>query len=237
MSYKLSNSSLSQLAECERCFYFDRRLKIPRPQGIKSSMPTRVDELLKNVLDTYRGQLPPVLQGFKELEGFVLLSDTALLKKIRHWSSNPLKLEDASGNVIHGAFDDMLFNPTTGQYAMLDVKTTGKQPDQSFGERYYQKQVDIYTAMIEAGKLPAADFGALLFFWPVAGEGGMVKFESNTFFLKAKPQAAWDLFVKADQVLSKPEIPAPGEKCEYCQNHAAKQRLLNEQSCLAPKKA
>lgn len=214
MGIQLSYSSLSVKKDCPRCFYADRKLKIPRPQGIKSGMPVAVDNILKDGLEVYRGSLPPALRNIPELYGFQLYAGTDLAK-MRHWKSNPLKMEDTKGNVIVGAFDDLLHNPTTDEYAYLDYKTTGKEPSTEFGEKYYQSQCDIYTRFLELGKRKIAKFGVLLFFWPVSNEHGGVDFKSMVVFLTPNTANAETLFKEAIECLDGP-LPAASATCEYC---------------------
>lgn len=211
----LSYSSLSMMKDCKRCFYLDRRLKMTRPQGIKSGMPTAVDNILKEQLEPYRGALPPVLDGHDRLSGFVLYKDPEMAK-MRHWASNPLNLNLIGGHKVVGAFDDLLYNPTTKEFAYLDYKTTGKEPDQLFGEKYYQSQCDIYTRFLEAGGRKFADFGVLLFFWPVTGKGGFVDFQSKAIFLKPNPAAAVKVFKDALTLLECDDVPPVTVGCEYC---------------------
>lgn len=215
MSYQLSYSSLSIFKECMRCFYQDRKLKLPRPQGIKSGVPVAVDKIIKEQFEPYRGKLPPCLQGDPRLDGFVLY-DGPELKKMRHWKSNPLKMRDSEGNVIVGAFDDLLFNAFKCEFAYLDYKSTGKEPDQEFGEKYYASQCDIYTRfLIEDGRRAAA-FGVLLFFWPCESRDGFVEFKSKSIFLKPDPDSAVELFDRAIKCLTSDITPPAGADCEYC---------------------
>lgn len=227
---QLSYSSLSIFKECLRCFYLDRKLKIPRPQGIKSGVPVAVDNILKQGLEVYRGSLPPVLKNIPELEGFQLY-DGSDLAKMRHWKSNPLKMTDTKGNIIVGAFDDLLFNPNTKEYAYLDYKTTGKEPSVEFGERYYQSQCDIYTRFLEVGKKKVASFGCLLFFWPVKNNDGGVDFKSMPVFLTPNTANAESLFKEAIQCLESDVTPPSGPDCEFCRHFS--NRLANESFAVA----
>ena len=211
----LSYSSLSTMKDCHRCFYLDRKHKLGRPQGIKSGVPTAVDLILKESLEVYRGDLPPVLKAEERLSGFQLYQG-ADLKKMRHWASNPLNIDLGGGNTVIGAFDDLLYNPSTCEYAYLDYKTTGKEPAAEFGEKYYQSQCDIYSDFLTRGGRRVALFGVLLFFWPEKDATGGVIFKSKALFLTPNPWNAEVLFANALQLLSGP-LPPAGPVCEYCQ--------------------
>lgn len=211
---QLSYSSLNIFRDCTRCFYNDRKLKITRPRGIMSSFPNGVDKLLKAKLEVYRGSLPPALQT-PELDGFVLYAGSDLAK-MRNWKSNPLKMTDSKGNVIVGAFDDLLFNPTTQEYAFLDYKTKGSEPDQAYCEKYYQMQLDIYTRFLEVGGRKVAPFGVFLYFWPVESQAGLIDFKSKPFFLTPKTEDAEIIFRQAIFCLESNIAPPSAPGCEYC---------------------
>lgn len=212
---QLSSSALSTLKDCPRCFYLDRNLKICRPRGIYPSLPTGVDSVLKAHLEKFRGTLPPQLMEYEELQGFQLYAG-ADLAKMRNWRSNPLKMTDAKGNVLVGAFDDLLHNPKTGEFAVLDYKTKGTAPDLSYCVQYYQQQVNIYSRFLEIGKKKLAKFAVLLYFWPEPGESSILSFKSHAFFMIPDPAEAEILFAKAIKVLEEKAVPHYGEGCEYC---------------------
>ena len=47
-TFKLSRSKIDLFIQCERCFYYDRKLGIGRPPGFPFSLNSAVDHLLKN---------------------------------------------------------------------------------------------------------------------------------------------------------------------------------------------
>ena len=96
---QLSYSALGIFKDCSRCFWLDRNKKLTRPRGIFSSMPGGVDGIIKEQLEKYRGQLPPYMAGFPQLDGFQLYTG-ADLKFMRNWKTNPLKMTDVKGNII-----------------------------------------------------------------------------------------------------------------------------------------
>ena len=210
---QLSYSALSIFKECPRCFWLDRNRKFTRPRGIFSSFPGGVDKILKEKLEAFRGKLPPSLADCPELKGFELYSGNDL-KIMRDWKTNPMKMKDNKGNILVGAFDDLLYNPTTQEYAMLDYKTKGSAPDQAYCEKYYQTQIDIYTRFLELGGKKIANFGILLYFWPIPSEL-LIDFAQKPFFLTPHPENAEKIFKEAVNCLEDP-IPSIGLDCEYC---------------------
>ena len=214
---QLSYSALGTFKDCPRCFWLDRNKKICRPRGIMSSLPNGIDSLLKVKLEVFRGALPPVFSEYKQLEGFVLYAGADLLK-MRNWKTNPLKMTDQKGNIIVGAFDDLLFNPSTQEYAFLDYKTKGSEPDQDYCEKYYQSQLNIYTRFLELGGKKVASFGVLLYFWPIQSTTGLLDFKAKPFFLTPNPKAAEEVFKRAIECLEGP-IPQASNDCNYCNHH------------------
>lgn len=65
MEYKLSPSSLNLLEDCPRCFWLKMVKKIYRPMGPMSSIPIKMDSIIKHYFNKYRdlGQLPPIIEG------------------------------------------------------------------------------------------------------------------------------------------------------------------------------
>ena len=64
MEYKLSPSSLNLLEDCPRCFWLHYNKKIKRPSGPMSSIPIKMDSIIKHYFDRYRekGELPPMIR-------------------------------------------------------------------------------------------------------------------------------------------------------------------------------
>jgi len=211
---QLSYSALGIFKSCPRCFWLDRNKKFKRPEGIRSSFPVGVDKILKKKLGSYRDSLPPILANCPQLKGFQLYSGPDL-QSMRNWKTNPYSMKDEKGNTIVGAFDDLLFNPATLEYATLDYKTKGNAADQAYCELYYQSQIDIYTRFLELGKLKVAKFGVLLYFWPVEKEGELISFQQQAFFLTPNTAAAEKLFKDAITCLEGP-MPKVSLDCEYC---------------------
>lgn len=211
---QLSYSALSIFKECPRCFWLDRNKKFCRPRGIFSSFPGGVDAILKRKLEVYRGSLPPALEEYPELKGFTLYAGKDLAK-MRNWKTNPMSMTDEKGNVLVGAFDDLLHNPTTNVFAMLDYKTKGSAPDLAYCQRYYQSQADIYTRFLELGKKNVAPFAVLFYFWPIEVETGLIDFMQKPFFLTPNTASAEKLFADAIKCLEGP-MPEPSLDCEYC---------------------
>lgn len=226
---QLSSSSLSIFNECKKCFYLDRNHKLSRPRGIFSSLPNAIDGIIKDKMDLYRGSLPPQFD-VPELKGFQLYNG-ADFKKMRHWKTNPLKMTDSKGNTIVGAFDELLYNPTTNEYAIGDYKSKGSEPDLAYGEKYYQKQINLYSRFLEVGGKKIAPFACLFYFWAEPCESNLITFKTKVLFLTPDTKAAEMLFADAVRCLESDITPPSGESCEYCKFYS--NRLQNENFAVA----
>ena len=95
MEYKLSPSNLNLLEDCPRCFWLHMIKKIKRPVGPMSSIPIKMDSIIKHYFNRYResGQLPPMIKG-----------------KITGWLAvgmpKTLKYELDNGIIVWGRPDD-----------------------------------------------------------------------------------------------------------------------------------
>ncbi len=123
-------------------------------------------------------------------------------------------MKDEKGNVLVGAFDDLLHNPSADVFAMLDYKTKGSQPDLNYCQQYYQNQADIYTRFLEIGGKKVAPFAVLLYFWPIESET-LIDFKQQAFLLTPNTANAEKIFKDAIVCLEGP-MPAPSVDCEYC---------------------
>lgn len=235
--YQLSSSILGTFEDCPLCFYMDRKFKIARPRGIYPSLPNGVDGILKDSVNGHRaaGTLPEALASMPELKDCVLFSDLTRLKKMRNWKTNPYNLTYSRGTVV-GALDDALVHGPTGTLIPLDFKTKGTAPDQAYCEKYYTRQLNIYNRMIEKHDGKTLPFGVLLYFWPIADNVDMCKFDTKAFIVPTN-HAEVDPFVEsAFDVLDMPEPPAPGANCEYCRHRDLMNGQLNRLSGSAPEK-
>src|SRR5579871_4489971 len=64
--YRLSRSKIDLFHECQRCFYLDQRLGVPRTSFPAFSLNNAVDELLKREFDIHRanGSKHPMLKPY-----------------------------------------------------------------------------------------------------------------------------------------------------------------------------
>ena len=205
--YRLSQSSLGTFQNCPKCFWMEKNKSNPRPFGIKSSLPTAIDGLLKTMFDTHRPNLPPALEG--KLEGH-LLEDKKTIQKLRNWRS--CYTVSIGENLLIGAFDDVLV--TREGHESLDYKSKGTAPDEGYTEKYYQKQADLLTLMLKENGVPVSGYATFAYFYAVPTEGS-ITFDTKIVRIKADIEAGKELFKKAVRCLNGPE-PQSSTQCEYC---------------------
>jgi len=208
---KLSPSALSLFKECPRCFWLHYKQDVKRPSGAFPSITGGMDRVIKDYFDTYRGALPPELEG--KIKGN-LIPDVELLKKWRHWKSGLEYIDDSIGAKIYGALDDCLVDD--GVYIPLDYKTRGSAPKSGDSEKYYQTQLDTYALVLKVNGYPVGDVAYLIYYFPEKAENhGVVKFNIQPVELNASPDNAKMLFEEAVSVL-KADVPGTNKSCDFC---------------------
>lgn len=220
MTFKLSNSSLSLMKECPRCFWLEQHERWKRPEGIFPSLPSGMDRVLKKHFDNFRekGKLPPELADNPEFVGVKLFGDDAGEKELlEKWRNNRkgIQIEDEEGNILKGAVDNILVKD--GKLIVLDYKTRGYALKEDTHE-HYQNQLDIYNFLLRENGYETEDFGFLLFYYPDRVlETGEVLFETRLIKMKTNPESAKKIFEDAIRLL-KGKCPShhSDEPCEWC---------------------
>ncbi|MGC9049105.1 MAG: hypothetical protein ACP5IX_02725 [Patescibacteria group bacterium] len=155
----------------------------------------KLDNLIKEYFDKFRGDLPPELKN--KVEG-KLIDDRHLLKQWRNTHQPGLicYLESTIG--LAGALDDcLIIGKKNPRYAPIEFKMKGKDITKSIPP-YYQNQLDCYTLLLEKCDYPTKKFGYLVYYiLEKIKENGLVKF-------------------KVVECLRGPR-PAANPNCPYCQ--------------------
>lgn len=212
MAKKLSPKALGDFVRCPRCFWLDRVKNINAPRGIFPSLPGKMDMLLKKRYDLYRGDtLPPELVG--QVVGNLYPNQTKL-DRWRDWKTGLVR--SFEGIDLSGRLDDLLWDPDTDRFSVLDYKTKGNPPDKEYTEMYYQIQADCYDLMI--GMLGSGTTGKAYFVYytPVKIQSlDGVLFKATVQSIITRPVKAMELAKAATAVLEGP-MPAPSSTCEMC---------------------
>lgn len=211
MPYKFSPSSLSLLAECPRCFFLHFNKEIKRPASIFPSLPSGMDNVLKQHFDSFisRG-LPPELES---LNSEVTLFDDIELLKV--WRSNfkGISFKDPEGNVLRGAVDNIL--KKGDKLIVLDYKTRGF-PLKEDTAMHYQNQLDIYNFLLRKNGFNTEEYAYLLFYHPKhVTPHGDVCFHTDLVKMSIDVSNAEKIFSDALSVLGG-EMPQASEECGFC---------------------
>lgn len=208
---KLSPSALNLFVDCPRCFWEHQNEKVRRPSGPMSSLPMGMDKHLKNYFDSFRpNKVPPEIKETKAK----LFSDMNLLNTWRNNFRGLQWTEPKSGIILMGAVDDML--EKDGKLIVLDFKTRGYALKQDT-HLSYQKQIDIYTFLLQRNGHKTEKYGYLLFYHPDKIEdNGSVDFNVDLIKMEAKPSRGKKVFMDAVKCLSG-EKPKSHSDCKFCE--------------------
>jgi CRISPR/Cas system-associated exonuclease Cas4 (RecB family) len=209
----LSPSSISLFFDCPRCFWLQFNRGIKRPPSIFPSLPSGMDSILKKHFDRHRQErtMPEELDG--KLQGR-LFDD---IGRLEIWRSNYRGLrykDDGTGAILMGALDD-LFVTSDGKYAPLDFKTRGF-PRKDEIHSSYQRQMDIYSFLLEKNSLPPADFAILVFYHPTGvDERHNVIFYPDPVKVPVDRRRGEKAFLAAVSCVLGEE-PDSGQECGFC---------------------
>lgn len=182
--------------------------RVARPRGIFPSLPGGMDLVIKDYFDTYRGSLPPELEGEIDASHTVLMEDVATLNKWRNWRSGLTWHDTERDAQLFGALDDCLTttkkmgSKTKMFYMPLDYKTRGFPPKDGASEMYYQHQLDAYSLLLSENGYPVTDHAYLLYYYPrEVKENGMVAFHTKPVKIATDIERARTLFQDAVDIL------------------------------------
>jgi hypothetical protein len=202
MEYKLSPSTLNLFRECPRCFWLSLVKKISRPSGPWSSIPIKMDSIIKNYFNKYRekGELPPIIQG--RVKGRLAVD-----------MPKTLKFEEENGIILWGRPDEYIELKDKNIVA-FDHKTKSKAPETVHPS--YHLQLNVYSYLLKAMGYKTTNKAYLAFYHPDDCElhNGMCM-HCTVIEVKTNPSQVKELVNRAYIVLNR-QIPKPGDTCEYC---------------------
>lgn len=215
MGYKLSPSRMNLFFECKRCFYLRVNEKVKRPSGPFPSLPSGVDEAVKEHFDSFRAkyEVPPEIDSCdREL---TLFEDQNFLQHARSWRTEPKWRDPETGALLRGGVDDLLRNED-GEIIVLDYKTRGYPPKGENGAPdYYARQVNLYNLILRENGYETADYGLILYFYPDSFEnGGKFVFETEVRKVEVNIEKAKNMVRDAVETLDG-ELPEHDEDCDY----------------------
>lgn len=211
--FRVSPSKIGDLLGCPRCLWLFYREGLARPEGIFPSLPGGMDGIFKEYFDKYRNtnKLPPEVAG--KIEG-KLFKD---IDKLKMWRSrnNGLQAEFPEFNIFLKGLIDDLFITVDNKYIPFDFKSRG-YPIKEDTHSYYQHQLDLYALLFERNNLPPANFGYLLFFYPINYNEGIAKFSTELVKMDVSPKRGYEVLKKVHQIIIGKQ-PLSHSECKYCQ--------------------
>jgi hypothetical protein len=176
--------------------------KIKRPSGPMSSIPIKMDSIIKHYFNKYReiGDLPPIIEG--KVTGWLAVG---MPKTLKHEMNNDI--------TVWGRPDDYL-KLKDDSIVAFDHKTKSKEPDNVHPS--YQLQLDVYSYLLKAMGYDTTNKAYLAFYYPDECElhEGM-PFNCTIIEVKTNHSRVDKLVDKAYAILSG-ELPDSHENCDYC---------------------
>lgn len=242
----LSTSSLSTFRDCPRCFWLEKNTKVKRPRGIFPSLPKGMDRVMKAQVEGIiaNGGIVPALALLPDAQPF---ADRARMAKFRSWRTFQRVFNvDGLEVTAWGELDDLIEHLETGLVTPWDYKTKGDEPDESYGKKYYQNQLDMYHFILEGPlqKLNCTGKGILSYGWPVAIEpierhqttADVVIFGWKNLVLDTDPARAVEVLEAAVRCLLGPQ-PADNGTCEYCNFYSQRVSFIQPEPVVAAPKS
>jgi CRISPR/Cas system-associated exonuclease Cas4 (RecB family) len=201
MTYGLSATKMNLLKECPRCFWLLIKKNIKRPSRPMSSIPIKIDSIIKKYFNSYRGiQLPPILN--RKINGQLAVG-----------MPQTLRFDTGKGIILWGRPDDYItledFN-----IAVLDHKTRSQAPKTVHPS--YQLQMDFYSYLLKKNGYKTINKAYLTYFTPdysILHNG--LTINCSIFEVTTNSDHIEHLISIANKILNGPR-PVSDENCEYC---------------------
>jgi hypothetical protein len=176
--------------------------KIKRPMGPMSSIPIKMDSIIKKYYQKYRllGELPPLIQGLVKGRLPVDMPKT-------------LKYNDKNNIILWGRPDEY-FELEDGSIIPFDHKTKSKEPTRI--HKSYQLQMDVYSYLLNKLNYQTKNKAYLAYYYPYECDlhEGM-PFNCKILEVKTNPSRVTKLLDKSINLM-RGEIPKPSDDCDYC---------------------
>ena len=218
--YKLSRSKIELFVRCPRCFYFDRRVGVGRPQGPAFTLNVAVDTLLKKEFDVHRAKQTahPLMRAYG------LKAVPFAHEEIDVWRENFKGLQfhhEASNFLVTGAIDDVWIGADK-QLIVVDYKATSKKDEVNLDSPWqmsYKRQMDIYQWLLRQNGFKVAKRAYFVY---VNGRADLEAFDGKLEFKVALlPYDGNDVWInqtllKMRKCLRASKAPKAAGDCEYC---------------------
>ena len=218
--FPVSRTKIDLSVECPRCFYLDRRLGIGRPSGPPFLLNLAVDQLLKKEFDAYRerSEAHPIMA---ETGRNLLPAKHDDLNSWRHNFTGVRVHHVATNFTLVGAIDDLWEEQDTGEYLVVDYKSTAKKDEVTAANVWYGywRQMEFYQYLVRGLGHEVSSLGYLVY---ANGDKSRPSFEGTLHFdmslISRECNDGWveDAVTSAHAVLQRGKPPPPGKDCSYC---------------------
>ena len=220
--WKLSRSKIDFFFECPRCFYLDNVLGTKRPGFPSFNLNIAVDELFKNEFDGYRAKKEP----HPIMEKYKIDAVPYEHEKMEDWR-NPFEgimhTHKSTGLLVSGGVDDIWVDKD-GKLIIVDYKSTCKDGridklGDSPWEKQYTRQLGVYRWLLNMNGFETQETGYLVY---ANADKTLDSFDDKLVFestvIPVETTIDWIEPTLKDikKCLDQKDLPATGEKCEFC---------------------
>ena len=154
--YELSRSKMEMFVRCEACFWLEKVAGVKQPGMPAFLINSLTDLLLKREMDEYRGIEAHPFATKSELDHLIPLDHADLedWTDSLQFGASPKKyntLHKPTNILFGGGIDDMWLSTKTGEYVLVDFKSTANLTDKNRKmdldgpyKAGYKRQMDIY---------------------------------------------------------------------------------------------
>ncbi len=219
--FKLSRSKIDLFMNCQRCFYFDRRLGIAQPPSFPFNLNSAVDTLLKKEFDIHRQEARPhPLMAAYGIDAIPFQHE-----RLDEWrdalSAGVQYVHQPTRLLITGGVDDIWVN-SDGELILVDYKATSKPSEVTLDADWqigYKRQIEIYQWLFRRNDFLVNPVGYFVY---CNGDTSKERFDGKLEFrIKIIPYHGDDTWIEPvlyeiRQCLENTNLPSPNPECDYC---------------------
>ncbi len=230
--FKISRSKIDLFVECERCFYLDRRLGIPRPSMPGFSLNSAVDTLLKNEFDILRKEKKPHALMKKYGIEAIPFSHPDLPKwrgDVNRFSGAAV-LHKRTNLIVDGLIDDLWIDKK-GEIVIVDYKSTSTEKEISLEDKYkqgYKRQVEVYQWIFRQMNFAVSKKAYFVFANAIRNNprfDGILSFKLSIVPYVGDDRWVEDCLDRIKKTLEGDKVPQAGKDCEHCLFTSRQSRL------------
>lgn len=223
--FKLSRSKIELYAECQRCFYLDRKLGIDRPPGFPFNLNSAVDKLLKKEFDIHRA----ASTQHPLMEHYGIDAVPFQHEMMDEWRENfkgVQFLHKPTNFLVTGAVDDIWIN-TARELIVVDYKSTSKDAEVNIDADWqmsYKRQMEIYQWLLGKLGYPVSDVGYFVYCnGRTDKEAFDGKLEFDVKIIPYRGNSNWveGVLQNIKTCLDADVMPSAAKECDYCQYREA----------------